>query len=140
MTRDELLELADRVEKLSRPDKQVDAMIRCAVFAPAGAYVEQSRFNGAWCIYHGANRNGEPLLWERRGLTPEQRLGEFTASLDSAMTLVPEGWTRFGGNANGYEEMTLTNDDLRRTVISFAATPALALTSASLRAIASRVG
>ena len=96
MTRDSiregLVELALRVEAATGPDRELDALIRCAVFAPEGACVEKSPHNGAWCIYDGKDRQGRSRLWEPRTLTRLQRLGEFTASLDAAMSLVPEGW------------------------------------------------
>lgn len=60
MDKDALLALADRVEALTGPDREVDAAI--------------------WC-----ELNGEMAV-----LTPN--LSYYTASLDAAMTLVPEGW------------------------------------------------
>jgi hypothetical protein len=84
--------LADRCEAATGADRELDALIRCAVFAPATAYVAMSPFNGAWCIYDGETRDGRPRGWEALTLTQVQRLGEFTASLDAAMTLVPEGY------------------------------------------------
>ena len=59
----------------------------------------------------------------------------YTASLDAAMTLVPEGWLFDLYNLNGYPEAHLTNDTLQRVAVSVVtATPALALCAAALRA------
>lgn len=84
-----LLELAARCEAATGPDRELDCAIRLAVYAPEGATMEQSPINGAWCIYSGTGfRSGKPALWESN----EGRNLAFTASLDAAMTLVPEGW------------------------------------------------
>lgn len=59
----------------------------------------------------------------------------YTASIDAAMTLVTEGWLFDLYNLNGYPEAHLTNDTLQRVSVSVdAATPALALCAAALRA------
>jgi len=87
----DLNELADRVEALAGPDAEVDALIRCALFASAGAYVKQSPINGAWCIYE-IGFNGKERSWQPHGLSHEQRLGSFTASIDAAMTLADPSW------------------------------------------------
>ena len=77
--------LIARVEAAEGADRELDALIRCAVFGPKNGYVERSKFNGAWCVYQA---NGK--LWEPRGLTSEQRGGAFTTSLDAAMTLADD--------------------------------------------------
>jgi len=87
----EIVRLAERVEQAVGPDAELSALIRCAIFAPEGAYVAVSPFNGLHCIFLGETRDGRPKGWEPRGLTHEQRMGDFTASLDAAMALVPEG-------------------------------------------------
>ena len=56
----------------------------------------------------------------------------YTASIDAAVSLVPEGWVWVVGNmgnAHVYEERTAG-----KSVTAEAATPALALTAAALRA------
>lgn len=84
MTNDELLA---RVEGLVGPDREVDALIICALLAPAGSRVEQSRINGAWCIYEPVKFGSDPWrLWER---TPfEFRTASLTAGIDAALALV----------------------------------------------------
>lgn len=143
-----LLALAERVEALAGPDAETVAQIRCAVFAPSGAYVQQSSINGAWCIYDGQSRDGRPRTWEATKLSHTQRLGDFTASLDAAMTLVPEGWRwwKAGDGRTGGSRMVVvdTATDGRFNVLGECPCPetvdrnALALTAAALRAIAAQ--
>lgn len=99
MTKATLLELADRVEKASGPDRDVDLAIHLALF-PKGEIADLMRyprgFDGregyAWDI------QGACVLFEKRtadGRCPHNGgipLPPFTASLDAAMTLVPEGY------------------------------------------------
>lgn len=85
-------DLIARLEKATGPDLELDACIRCALFAPIAAIVEKSPFNGAWCIYSGEYQ-GRPRLFEQpRNLPRATWLGEYTASIDAALTLVPEAW------------------------------------------------
>lgn len=90
-------DLITRLEKATGPDRELDALIWCAVFAPKTAYVKQSPINGAWCIYNGESyRNpGQPALWEDNN----SRVQPVTSSIDAAMTLVPEKhyWTVSAG-------------------------------------------
>lgn len=61
----------------------------------------------------------------------------YTASLDAAMTLVPEGWFWTGGrDREGRGAMAVVSQD-DCLVPAVAATPALALCAAALRARAS---
>lgn len=66
----DLEQLIERVEKLTGPSEEMDAHILCTLAAPAGAFVEQSLINGAWCI-HSGRAGGWPI----------------TASLDAAIAL-----------------------------------------------------
>lgn len=91
LTREGLVELAERVQVATGRDDELTAIIRCAIFAPAGCWVEQSRFNAAWCVYEKDYR-GNPKSWDGRGLTREQRLGDFLMSVDAAMSAIPHGW------------------------------------------------
>lgn len=116
-----LLELAERVEAAMGPDRELDFYIWAAL-------------NGVTEITdpaEGRDANGE---WHLYGF-----VDPYTASLDAAMTLVPEGqefgcgskdatgtaWA-WAGQHNGPEE------------IASAATPALALCAAALRAQSQR--
>lgn len=119
-----LLALAERVEALSGPDREVDAKIADAIH---------------W---------DDPIVYE-----DDPRLLAFTASLDAAMTLVPEGWNWMAGNrdqplARAYVnngELAFVGAGMRRNpnrqwYETTAATPALALTAAALRAHAAIAG
>lgn len=66
---------------------ELSARIMCALAVPEGCYVEQSRLNGAWCIYEKADRSGRQRLWERRDW---YRVGGWpvSTSIDAAVALV----------------------------------------------------
>lgn len=82
-------ELADRCMNATDADPELDALIWCAAFAPADATVAQSRFNGAWCIYHGVGvRSGQPRLWEANNC----QVRPVTGSIDAALLIVPADW------------------------------------------------
>jgi hypothetical protein len=115
-----LTELADRVERAEGPDRELDWDIAEAV--------------------HLTTRNewGDSVFITRNsGYRPPF----FTASLDAAMTLVPEGWAattvRF---SIGTGKAILWRDsweETHRAIDGISAdTPALALTAAALRALA----
>jgi hypothetical protein len=80
-------ELIAKLENGSGEDQELEALILCKLAAPTDAYVEQSKFNGRWCIYHGADRGGQPRLWEDRRWSDHHRLN-ITSSLDAALSLV----------------------------------------------------
>lgn len=149
-----LISLAERVEKASGPDRELDALIRCAVFAPATAYVRQSPINGQWCIYE-VGPSGKERSWEARGLTLEQRLGSFSSSLDAAMSLLTGCCTlvhlsEFGDDGIALARVGRPDLECAPIFSGVAAgvtteTPvvvqlSLALLAASLRAIASNQG
>jgi hypothetical protein len=126
MTRaDELLALAERVEALGGPDREVDAEIALAL-----GIVRERDGN---CFY--GHRDFSMMVLERGyydhdGSAPE--LSAYTASLDAAMTLVPEGmcWrTACFPRGQGVASAMVEGGPER-----MAATPALALTAAALRA------
>jgi hypothetical protein len=94
----------------------------------------------------------ERLIAVAVGYDPQVRIPAYTASLDAAITLVPEGWRI--GDLSQHDHPTLrakgdwtawlypdgklepvTGDKPR---CRFAATPALALTAAALRALAAQ--
>lgn len=144
MSREELLALAERCEQATGPDRELDCAIRMAVYAPEGATMEQSPINGNWCIYSGTSfRTGKPALWE-------SHLGRnqaFTASLDAAMSLVPDGCLAMvkhlwdGPKRCGYAFVSQYTPDAEECdgkmwvadYTGCAETPALALCAASLR-------
>lgn len=86
----DLLALAGRVEGLSGPSEEMDALIKCAIFAPGDAYVAMSPINGAWCVYRGEYK-GRPQLFEK---WPNNAIRQSrpTASIDAAMALSDSTW------------------------------------------------
>jgi len=79
-------ELIERLEAATGPDRELDALIRQAIYCPQG-YVEQSPINGAWCVYDGSrDRSGRARLFEHWP-SRDAKCGAFTASIDAALTL-----------------------------------------------------
>ena len=134
-------DLIQRLQDASEGSRELDALIRCAVYAPSSAYVEQSPINGAWCVFEGADRSGRARLWEGPG-----RNLEFTRSIDAAMTLLPAVdnetgvfWQLSndgdGANPSDFRGRVLVCSLLATsTHIGTAATPAIALCIAALQA------
>jgi hypothetical protein len=116
--KDELIALAERVEALTGPDRGVDTWIEnhlgLARFEPAHPF--RSHCDG--------DTRKEPK--------------PYTASLDAAMSLVPEGWASVHGwdYPDRASRVIFMDDDGDPLFRGRAATPALALTAAALRAIA----
>jgi hypothetical protein len=115
-----MLELADRVEKASGPDRGLDVHIWAAVNGISQAHVDAIMA----CVRLSLNVECCPL---------------YTASLDAAMTLVPKEFEYQVESVRGAEARHRAYVE-RPGVTSFhdrdAATPALALTAACLRALA----
>jgi hypothetical protein len=82
--------LIARLEGAEGGSDELSALVMCETLAPAGAYAEKSPFNGAWCIYAGLDRRGQPRLWERRGRLHRPDGWPVTTSLDAALALVAE--------------------------------------------------
>lgn len=116
---DELLELADRCEAASGPDRAIDGAIREALGLPDRHRIA----NGMVIDGYGF---GTPIP-------------EYTASLDAAMTLVDldQGFDLIGPMQGSGLWQAGCGEDGREQ--ADAATPALALCAASLRARASRL-
>ena len=88
MTRATLLALAERVEAATGADRELGARVIAASLAPANAFVEQSKINGAWCIYT-ADADGKNRSWQPpRGVRGYDRCP--TESLDAAMSLAKD--------------------------------------------------
>jgi hypothetical protein len=138
-----LIELAARVEAAEGPDRELDAEIALAV----GIVRERA----GECFF--GHRDYSVMVLERgyydiEGSAPE--LPHLTASLDAAMTLVPEG-CRFNLNKRPYAEARRDGfhaqvwfsryyENASDMPNAWAATPALALVAAALRARASGQG
>lgn len=137
MTRaDELLALAAKVEALTGPDRELGA----AVMMLAGGYRD---------IFGDRNLfdRGNDGYWTLEGEGEYPALPDPTASLDAAMTLVPEA--RFSEedfrierwNSSGvHPEHVRASAWVAGAPRVYAATPALALTAASLKARAAMEG
>ena len=126
-----LIALAERVENLDGPDRHVDAEIDAAL---GWRRVENPTAAGGLIdLWHAPDGT-----MKRR----DERLHLYTASLDAAMSLVPEGWVwtinQFPDKASAY----LVNSacQMARPHEQYQATPALALTAAALRARAASLG
>lgn len=142
MNWDDLIDLAARVEALEGPDREVDAEIALSI-----GIVRERDGNS----FYG-HRDYSVMVLERgyydiEGSAPE--LPSYTASLDAALMLVPEGWNWMAGNRNqptarayvengkpAFIDSAMRRHPERRWHEVVASTPALALTAASLRAIA----
>ncbi len=132
MRRADVLALASRVEALTGPDRVVDALVHCAItgrkmnpFLPEG-----------YTIRDLGSEAKNALLARSAFITENRRPAPaYTASLDAAASLVPAGWTwaRFH---SGIFECFGETQYRAFFVRGEAATPALALTAAALRAIA----
>lgn len=130
-----LLQLAERVEALTGPCRETDVMIELAVGKNGPAIQEimaGSPHNTIDEVAKAADRDVSIMF---------HRVPRYTASLDAAMTLVPAGqdWMvdNFDGLAARMCSASVFNakaDDFG----AFAATPALALCAAALRALAAK--
>lgn len=117
------LEIAERCEQATGPDRESDVAIHTAVttFEP--------RVGGVgWPA-------GELVVPAFPGWEP---LPAYTASLDAAITLVPEGFdVHFYLERRGGSSAIVTSTKALGLARVFAATPALAICTAALRARAS---
>jgi hypothetical protein len=130
MTNKTLLALAERCEKAEGPDHVLDAEIACAIHGYT-MHEDSDPSKGIFAFWEGEPWKsvcGNCSSW-----------AEWTASLEAAMTLVPEGWDgqvqfgRFPGAWVGPPDRAEAAD------FNACATPALALTAAALRARAAQV-
>lgn len=104
--RDTLAALIERVERATGPDRELDAEI------------------GALVMKNGCIREADGRQFQ---IQPHPR--RYTASLDAAVSLVPEGWAWCVHDVGIASLMRAP-----RVVKATAATPALALCAAALRA------
>lgn len=133
-----LIELAERVEAATGPDRELDIEIgfqlasRERLWALSGMNAQRPLFS-------------DDDLWRQvRRCPTEYGLGHcYTSSLDSAMTLVPEGWRLYMLSSSDQAKIWSANlwvmasgEEVDSVPAGRAATPALALTAACLRALA----
>jgi hypothetical protein len=136
-----LLELAERCEQATGPDRELDAAIfnaaseemerwnRRAIRLPLSKF--RSRFDDGWVSVYAGKGEDDPYAEDLR---------PYTASLDAAMTLVPEGW-RFAGSesmSGGFYAHLITRelvaDGAKAHAEAHADTLALAISAAALKA------
>jgi hypothetical protein len=145
---DKLLELAERCEAAEGADRELDIAI--ALGLPSATYGDKAgRFYNAGPYYDGADdrigfeaEDGSTVV---PGGAPDMLVRPYTASLDAAMTLVPEGhkWVVQQNDSDKPGRQHFA--ELRRGHMTsydkafpvWATTPALALCAAALRARAS---
>ena len=134
------MKLSDRVEQLDGPCRVVDAEVLCAL----GTHVLEKRGRDRkawWYLVGGADYDrldpdGYRSQWNG--------VPAYTASLDAAMSLVPEGWTYVSlevcakgkptQHCRASVERLVGPDEIDERVAGYAPTPALALCAAALRA------
>lgn len=114
----ELTELAERCERASGPDRELDELVSAAVVGAVREVQSDGRI-----AYHTDNG----ARWTNVTVIP------VTASLDAALTLVPEGWTGIIPVSNGDEAWLWERNGNPKGHRCNAATPALALCAAALR-------
>ncbi len=129
-TNETLIALADRVETLDGPDRSVDIEIWATCVA------NQQQLN---LVQIGRSLHGDSEANFRADRMSDGR--RYTGSLDDALSLVPERWTprqmNFSAPCADNRKWTLNlfgGKEGGRCGHSEAATPALALTAAALRA------
>ena len=133
MTETDLMELAGRCEKLEGPCRETDAEITRGIMPELKLH-----------------RIGRDWFCEASVYSGPVDITGYTASIDAAMSLVPEGWNWMTGNRdlplarayvnNGqphFTGMAARKNPANIWHAVVAATPAIALTAAALRARAS---
>mgnify|MGYP006352610897 FL=1 len=130
MTRATLLALASRVEAATGADRELDAAIAVAVSDDVGAWVVEPSPSSLFSHQPG---------WFCTSDNRSHKAPAYTASLDAAMSLVPSGWNHGYSSRQGTEPSWRVvaqcwNAKPASTLHGEAATPALALTAACLRA------
>lgn len=139
----ELAALADRCEAATGPDRELDFYIWAAlngvteITNPAeghpmtpgrGGRVEGRDASGELRLYGFVDPGKTSRNWSPYG--GDDRYPAYTASLDAAMSLVPEGWEWRVASTGEAECWCGDGSDINLR----AATPALALCAAALRA------
>jgi hypothetical protein len=123
----ELLKLAERCEAATGPDRELDKLIHEAL----GNCVH--RETEYYAVQSDTGFTCKACRKDTYGFT----IPKYSASLDAAMTLVPEGWAWSLNSGAAGECFARVSPKSRLTVVD-AATPALALCAAALSARASQ--
>ena len=126
--------MKDLIEKLAQaegPSRELDIAIKAAVY---GGVALVSPFNGEWCVYRPGTtdpRVGRVLECPRNVSGDAWRNDRYTASIDAALTLAPEGSTGIISIESGYARIE-RSDGMHWS--GDAVTPAIALCIAALSA------
>lgn len=131
--------LADRCEAATGPQKALDREIALLVGWCRQSPSEAKRKHPAW--FHPDDcRDGKPIFDSLHGTDVWRDPSAFTASIDAAMTLVPKGWETAIYCGGELANVQMETERLRQQpcfipIDGTAATPALALCAAALRAL-----
>lgn len=132
-----LIELAERCEAATGPDRRLDAEIEWTSRGVRGAWYVTSNHRGDFSHVSG---------WWRDAEDASHKAPDYTASIDAALTLVPEG-AFYGfvmkGDVDGFDaccQFAGPDEDAPELIWHGAANPALALCAAALKARASTEG
>ncbi len=111
-----MADLADRIEAATEGSRELDAEIALAI----------GWQNCIPCDFNGIKHRMGGIL----------NAPPFSRSVDAALSLVPEGWDWATGSngANRGHSLLASRDDTDREIEADAATPALALCAAAIRA------
>lgn len=126
MNKHELTALAERVEQAEGPSRKLDAEICRALDLAGGNPILAPGMNG-WLV--GSKDNPNPV-----------KAPAYTASIDAALTLVPEGSPMELHIRSITTDAYVWPDDREDGIRGNAATPALALVAAALRSQAQGEG
>ena len=134
---DSLIALAEKVERLTGPDRRVDGLIACAIFKTVKT--DDDLIYLSPICKSDECAPGTYWLVQRSGRSL-QTAPSYTASLDVAMTLVPKcyDWSLFFDNGAALAGCQPASEDGCDITDTPGATPALALTAAALRALSSQ--
>ena len=128
-------ELIEKLERADGPSRELDAALKANFY---GGVPMLSPFNGNWCVYRdGASDPRKDRVMERPRHVPHEVWANdrYTASIDAAMTLVPEGWSYTVAwlHRNGRATVAMFHAKLNEQRAE-SHTPALALCIAALKA------
>jgi hypothetical protein len=132
-----LLELAERCEAAEGPDRELDCLIAAALeLRPEGMDISAADSLRIWGLHEFARHSeSHQNVWSRC-------LPRYTASIDAALTLVPEGmWVACltQDDTGWWAGLCRPGERQKDWLAGWGPTPsaALALTAAALRALAS---
>lgn len=119
-----MIDLIARIESADGPSRELDAEI--------------ARSIGWGCVVRDPEAQGKYVCWRKHYRSGEWiMLPRYTASIDAALTLVPDGalWSAETWDTNGiYPKHVRASVWVQGAPRCYAATPALALAAAALKA------